>query len=173
MAELPGFLSPATWIIKVMAWSQKPFTEFPGRRVSRQEGEWHWSFCRGVTPVDRGSGNIDYPGCHLDHSLGQDKPGAVGQWGPQGGFVLEEKLQPAPPVCVFPSETTARAEGGWQPCGDPTACPQAAARKELLWVSLSYQIKGKKKPQTPTRLHINQGNKTACGHDQIIRSKSI
>lgn len=36
------------------------------------------------------------------------------------------------PVCVFPSETTARAERGWQPCGDPAACPQAAARKELL-----------------------------------------
>lgn len=43
--------------------------------------------------------------------------------------MLEEKLQPAPAVYVFPSETTARAEGG---CGDPTACPQAAAGKELV-----------------------------------------
>lgn len=43
--------------------------------------------------------------------------------------MLEEKLQPAPAVCAFPSETTAGAEGGWQPCGEPAACLQAAAGK--------------------------------------------
>lgn len=82
--------------------------------------------------MGRGSSSIDYPGCHLDHSHGQDKPSAVRQQGPQGGFVLEEKPQPAPAVCVFPPETPARAEGGLWPCGDLSACPLAAAGKELL-----------------------------------------
>lgn len=153
MAELPGFLSPATWIVKVMAWSQKPFTEFPGRRVSRQEGEWHWSFCWGGTLVVRGSSNIDYPACHLDHSLaGQAR--CCGAVRTTGRVCTRGEASASSPVCVFPSETTARAEGGWQPCGDPAACPQAAARKELLWVSLSYQIKGKKKNPNPPQGYI-------------------
>lgn len=46
--------------------------------------------------------------------------------------MLEEKLQPAPAVCVFTSETTAWAQGGWQCCGGPAASPQAAAGKELV-----------------------------------------
>lgn len=104
---------------------KQAFYWLPGRRVSRQERQWHWSFCWGITRVGRGSDNIDYLGCHLDHALGQDKPSATRQCGPQGGFVLGEKLQPAPAVCISPSETTARAEGGWQPCGDPAVCPQA------------------------------------------------
>ena len=98
--------------------------------------------------------------------------------------MLEEKLQPAPAVCASLSETMARGEGGWhsglpQPLWEALEIPQLVLRLERgndFYESrfLTKKRVGKKKTNNhPARLHINQGNKTACGCNQIIRSKSI
>lgn len=49
--------------------------------------------------------------------------------------MLEEKLQPGPAVCVYPSETTARGEGWWhpglpQPLWEALEVPQLVLRLE-------------------------------------------
>lgn len=60
--------------------------------------------------------------------------------------MLEEKLQPAPAVGVFPSETTARAEGGWQPCGDPASLSSGCSREGAAVSFAFLPNKGKKTP---------------------------
>lgn len=191
MAELPRFSSPSIWIVKVTAWSKKPFADFPGRfsgELMDKRGrdaevsvgvshQWVRGAATSVAP--------DVTGTILSGRTSQ----VLGRSEGHGEVLCSRGSFSQLLWCVHPPPRP-REGGGTvasRPAaalagspGDPTACPQAGARKGFLWILLSYQKKGRGKKKNPTktqptpaRLRINQGNKTACGRDQIIRSKSI
>jgi len=102
-----------------------------------------------------------------------------------GRVCVQGALQPAP-LCgaCSPAKATARGEGRWhpgllQPFWEALEIPQVVLRwsRERTSMNLTFLSKNdtgkKKKKPTHARLHINQGNKTACGGGKIIRSKSI
>lgn len=190
MAELPRFSPPSIWIVKVTAWSKKPFADFPGRFSGGLMGkrgrdaevsvgvshQWVRGAATSVAPDVTGtilSGRTSQVlGRSEGHGEGLCSRGSFSQllWcvhpppRPREGRGRVAST-PAAALAGSPGESHSLSSG-WS--------------KERISMNLAFlpkKGKGKKKiikkQPTPARLHINQGNKTACGRDQIIRSKSI
>lgn len=154
MAELPGFLSPATWIVKVMAWSQKPFTEFPGRR--RRE----WQAGGGMTLEfllgwhTRGQGQ--------QHRLSCMSPGPFSGrtsqvlWGSEDhreGMYSRRSFSQLPSVCIplwDHSKGRGRVAALWRSRSLSSGCSKEGAAMSFTFLP----NKGKKKNPNPPQGYI-------------------
>lgn len=154
MAELPRFSSPSIWIVKVTAWSKKPFADFPGRfsgglmdkrgrdaevsvGVSHQRVRGAaTSVAPDVTGTILSGRTSQVLGRSEGHGEGLCSRGSFSQllW------CVHPPPRPREGGGTVASRPAAALAGS---PGDPTACPQAGARKGFLWILLSYQKKGR------------------------------
>lgn len=160
MAELPRFSSPSIWIVKVTAWSKKPFADFPGRfsgELMDKRGrdaevsvgvshQWVRGAATSVAP--------DVTGTILSGRTSQ----VLGRSEGHGRFCARGEASASSCGVCIPLRDHARGEGRWhpglpQPLREAPEIPQLVLRLEQgkdFYESCFLTKKregGKKKPQ--------------------------